>query len=173
MNSESVLWELAAKQAIHELVLRYCRAIDRRDYAALSELYHGDAVENHGAMFNGSASDYIRWLPSQLAAMTATAHAVHNHLIEVDGEQAVGEVYCQAYHRYAAAEGEEELIIGGRYLDRYRYDGGQWRFSCRHIVTDWNDCRPSRSDFSSPMFAGTPVGTALPADISSAWFKRG
>lgn len=172
MNNDDILWHLSAKEAIRDLVLRYCRAIDRKDYAALAELYHPDATEDHGAMFLGAASDYVQWLPEQLSEMTLTVHAVTNHLIVVDGERAEGEVYCQAYHRYPGASGDEELLVGGRYLDRYIHCEGRWQFSHREIVTDWNECRPSRCDFSGPMFAGTAQGAELSRDPSAAWFVK-
>ncbi len=171
MHNEHSLESLLAKQAIQELVLRYCRAVDRKDYDALPALYHSDATEDHGAMFQGSAADYIRWLPSQLDNMLLTVHSVSNHLIVLQGECAVGEVYCQAYHRYRGPQGEEELLVGGRYLDRYRRCNGEWRFSNRQIVTDWNERRPSRSEFRSALFAGTAVGAALPDDVSAQLFR--
>ena len=95
--------------------------------------------------------------------MEATVHSVSNHLIEVSGDTAVGEVYCLAYHRYQAADGEKELLIGGRYLDRYEQRRGEWRFSYRKIVADWNTLRPSTTDFSGPMLPVQPlVGTVPP-----------
>ena len=56
------LQELIDKQALQELVLSYCRACDRRDFVLLRTLYHDDAVDEHGAMFCGSADEYVAWL---------------------------------------------------------------------------------------------------------------
>lgn len=171
MAGESeVLQELQAREAIRDLVLRYCRAIDRKDYAALSALYHPDAIDDHGAMFKGLAGNFIAWLPEMLEAMEATVHSVSNHLIEISGDTAVGEVYCQAYHRYPGEEGMEELVVGGRYLDRYEQRQGEWRFSYRKIVADWNEIRPSRTDFTGPMFVGAATGADCLSDPSAAWF---
>lgn len=169
-DDRAILHTLWAKEAIRDLVLRYCRAIDRKDYNALAALYHADATDDHGAMFNGAASEFIAWLPSMLETMVATVHSVTNHLIEVSGDSAVGEVYCLAYHRYQGEAGMEELLIGGRYLDRYECRRGQWRFSHRKIVADWNELRPSTTDFSAPMFAGAAVGGDRENDPSAAWF---
>lgn len=169
-DDSAVLQRLWAKEAIRDLVLRYCRAIDRKDYAALAALYHHDATDDHGVMFCGLASDFIDWLPGMLDTMEATVHSVSNHLIRVNGDTAVGEVYCHAYHRYLGETGMEELLIGGRYLDRYEQRQGEWRFSHRKIVADWNELRPSRTDFSGPMFVGAAIGGDKGSDPSRDWF---
>ncbi len=163
---------LLAKDQIRDLVLRYCRAVDRRDYAALAELYHDDAVDDHGGMFSGSASEFLAWLPSILETMQATAHMVTNHLIEVDGDYAEGEVSTIAYHLTKDEQGEDsEIVIGGRYLDRYERRDGQWRFAHRKIVMDWNQIGPSRCSFDSPVVAGTPVGTRCSEDPAREFFR--
>jgi ketosteroid isomerase-like protein len=163
-----MLEELIAKQAIHELVLKYCRAINRKDYAALASLYHDDAVDDHGGMFSGTAKAYIEWLPGILEGMKVTSHRVSNHLITVQGDYAEGEVVTVAYH---LTHDDQEIIIGGRYLDKYCRTNGVWQFSHRKIVLDWNQIQPSRCDFTSPVVAGTPVGDRLENDPATTFFN--
>ena len=81
-----MLEDLIAKQAIKELVLKYCRAIDRKDYVSLATLYHDEATDDHGGMFNGTAKEFLAWLPNMLETMKVTSHMVTNHLITVDGD---------------------------------------------------------------------------------------
>ena len=116
--------DFEAKQAIQELVFKYCRAVDRRDFDSLKNLYHKDSIGEHGAMFTGSGAEFIEWLPAAMAGMRVTCHTVSNHLITVKGQQGEGEVYCQAYH---LSEDNQEIIIGGRYLDKYIFD--EYEFS--------------------------------------------
>lgn len=129
------------KFALHELVLRYCRACDRRDYRLLRSLYHDDAIDDHGKLFCGSAQEYVEWLPSMLARYEATVHSITNALFAVDGDLAEGEIYTVAYHRTHPPE-PREIIIGGRYLDRYERRKGEWRFLRRWLAFDWVDERP-------------------------------
>ena len=49
--------------ALTDLVMRYCRACDRRDFAQVRTLYHDDAIDDHGAMFRGSPDEFVAWLP--------------------------------------------------------------------------------------------------------------
>jgi len=44
---------VADRLALQDLVQKYSRAIDRRDFALLRTLYHEDAIEDHGGMFSG------------------------------------------------------------------------------------------------------------------------
>ena len=159
--------KLIAKDAIRDLVLRYCRAIDRRDYGALEKLYMPDAIDDHGGMFCGPASGFLEWLPDILESMQVTSHMITNHLITVDGDQAEGEVYCTAYH---LTDDNEEIIIGGRYLDKYSCVDGQWFFQHRKIVMDWNQEGPASCSVDSPAVAGTPTGQPVESDPSTDFF---
>ncbi len=163
-----MLEDLIAKQAIKELVLKYCRAIDRKDYVSLATLYHDEATDDHGGMFNGTAKEFLAWLPNMLETMKVTSHMVTNHLITVDGDYAEGEVCTIAYH---LTHDDQEIIIGGRYLDKYFCTYGLWQFTHRQIVLDWNQIQPSRCDFTSPVVAGTPVGDRLEKDPATGFFR--
>ncbi len=47
-SRDPALQELLDKQAIHEVLLRYCRGVDRRDEEVLRSVYHADAIHEHG-----------------------------------------------------------------------------------------------------------------------------
>lgn len=168
----SDLQQLLDKDAIRDLVLRYCRAIDRRDYDALAELYHDDATDDHSPMYQGSAKGYLEWLPSMLETMTVTSHMVQNHLIVVDGDRAEGEVSMISYHLTRDPDGADiEIVIGGRYLDHYEKRDAVWRFARRKIVMDWNQIQPSLCQWDSPLVAGTPVGRDCASDPAREFFS--
>ena len=151
------LQTLLDKQSLHELVLNYCRACDRRDYALVRDLYHDDAVDDHGDMFRGSADEYAAWLPTVLENFEATAHSISNALFVVNGDRAEGEIYALAYHR-TPAPAARAIVIGGRYLDRYEKRGGEWRFARRSLAMDW--CRVEAVDSAAyaEFAAGAPAG---------------
>lgn len=145
-DMQQAMQQLLAKQAIQELVIRYCRAADRQDWDLMARLYHDDATDDHGEMFRGSARDYLAWLPGMRAQMDVTAHHVSNHYIVVDGNRAEGEVYIVAYHLKTTRDGTKtQVVTGGRYLDKYEDRGTGWKFSARKAVLDWNEFQPSLS----------------------------
>jgi ketosteroid isomerase-like protein len=136
-RTEASLKVMLDKQEIHEVMMRYCRAVDRVDEELLRSVYHPDAVDNHG-VFNGKASDFVTWCIKNLReAYTATQHVVANELIEVQGDRAFCEFYFVAYHRYERKGEARHMTAGGRYVDRFERRSGQWRIAERTVVVDW------------------------------------
>lgn len=151
--------------ALHDLVMRYCRGVDRRDFTLVRSLYWDDAVDRHGAMFEGSPDAFVAWLPTAMAGFELTVHRITNSLFVVDGDEAEGEHYAIAYHRTPPPE-RHELIVGGRYLDRYRCRGGQWKFAERSLVFDHGEARAVDEAGFAQLGADAPHGTADRTDPS-------
>lgn len=160
--------QLLDKQSITELVLRYCRYVDRRDYQSLKGLYHDEAIDDHSGMFYGSGDDYVKWLEAVLPALYSTSHQVFNHFIVVKGDEAEGEVYCQAFHQ---DEQGNAFVIGGRYLDQYTKANGHWQFMHRKTVFDWQqNFTASDSGLEQPVNGGH--GGQDPSDRYFKWLTR-
>ena len=159
------LQSLIDKQALAELVHTYCRACDRRDFALLRTLYHDDAIDDHGTMFRGSADEFLAWLPSVMANFEATVHSITNTLFIVRGDEAQGELYTHAYHRTPVPDARE-IIIGGRYLDRYARRAGSWKFLHRSLALDWVRVEAVDASAYREFAAGAPPGRIDAGDPS-------
>lgn len=158
---------LLEKQAITELVYAYSRAVDRRDFALLAQLYAEDGQDDHGALYSGSAAGFIDWLRDVLRDVDMTSHQVHNILISVNGAEAEGEAYVTAYNRLQNTQGDwDELIQGLRYLDRYRKSGGRWQFTQRTVVCDWAQHQPAFWDGEHSLLKGKRFGAVGDRDAS-------
>jgi hypothetical protein len=152
--------ELAAlidKQSITEVIYRYCRAIDRLDEALLQSCFHDDSQHVQGA-YEGPTLTFCRYAIDKLADVECTHHQVGNVLIELAGDVAHAESYWTAYHRlrpdgppsglFRGRGIEEELLIGGRYIDRFERRDSGWRIAGRFGVYDWQHYAPaSEGDF--------------------------
>lgn len=121
--------------ALRDLVMRYCRGIDRRDFTLVRGLYHDDAIDDHGTMFSGGPDEFVAWLPSAMAPWELTRHEVQNTVFAIDGDRAEGEIMVRAWHRSRPPK-RREFIVDGRYLDRYERRGGEWKFLHRSLVFD-------------------------------------
>ncbi len=160
------------KHEITELLYAYARAADRHDNDAMRALYHPDATDDHGAFFKGLAMAFIDQLPQIQAPMKILHHNITNINIKLDGDAAEGEVYVLAYHQVATEDAPMDLLIGGRYLDKYSKREGQWKFSQRAVLADWATVdQPSRVDLQHPMIEGSHIGCPGENDPSYSYFQ--
>ena len=169
---DPALQEMLDEHALTKLVHAYCRAVDRGDIAALRELYHHDAVDAHGAFSTGSVDGFFEQLVASRPYIRAMAHNITTVNFAIDGNAAEGEIYNIAVHTLAGKGRDVDLIIGGRYLDKYEKRADTWKLIERTIVTDWarvND--PSSMDMSHPITKDTLKGTLDETDPSYQFFS--
>ncbi len=150
---ESLL-SLISKEAIREKLYQYCRAIDRNDKELLRDCYHPDAMDYHG-IFEGQASEFVNLdADTVMPGLKVLQHSISNILIELDGHIARVESYVFAYHSIETEDGSHDLLVGGRYLDRFELREGAWRIAVRRCVFDWARYDRATVDWSNGMFAG-------------------
>ena len=152
-DQSATVQTLVDKQEIHELLMRYCRAIDRCDEPLLRSVYHPDATDHHG-VFNGTASDFCDWVMATLSTMKLTTHSISNVLIEMDGDVAYGEAYFVAYHRIEREGKDYDHVAGGRYIDRFERRNAIWRIAERRVVYDWNRTDLSTEEWGPDLVLG-------------------
>jgi len=130
----AALRDLLDQQALRELVIRYCRAIDRRDEELLRSCYHPDAFDHHG-VYAGGVDGFIEYLRrSHLRPdLPPFQHTVGNMRFDVRGDLAYGEVYVET--RNVQADGSIHRGVA-RYIDRYERRDGEWRFADRRVVLE-------------------------------------
>ncbi|MCB1675834.1 MAG: nuclear transport factor 2 family protein [Halioglobus sp.] len=167
------LEELADRMAIQQLVCKYSRAIDRRDYALLKSLYAEGSMDEHGGMFSGSGAQYVDWVSTLLENSGHTSHQILNHMIELDGNYAEGEVYTCNVHIMENAEGEAvNVSTGSRYLDKYTKSDCGWQFLHRKTVADYTLTLPVPTDpLAIELRRGTPVAGVKQRDPSYGFFR--
>lgn len=166
--SDDALRRLGDDREIRDVVLRYCRGIDRMDRALVHDCYHPDAIDEHGS-FRGGVDEYLDWVWPLLAKYTNTMHFVGNQLVEIAGDVAAVETYGIAFHRSEDARPELNLITGFRFLDRFERREARWRIAHRRAVTEW-----SRIDDEAGRFlpgSGLLQGERDSSDASYALFR--
>jgi hypothetical protein len=160
------------KQEITDLIHAYCNAADRHDHDKMRSLYHEDAIDDHGAFFKGLAMAFIDQLPAIQEPMQILHHNITTVNIALDGDYAEGEVYVLAFHQVRTDDGPVDLLIGGRYFDKYERRAGKWKFSHRAVVADWaNYNSPSTVCLDHPMVEGSYIGKPGLEDPSYEFFR--
>jgi 3-phenylpropionate/cinnamic acid dioxygenase small subunit len=161
--SEQRVAELLAKQDIREVLYRYCRGVDRRDYAMIRACYHPDAVDNHGE-YLGDVDGFVAHVESNLGRFERTMHFLGNILVELDddGTRARSEAYAIAYHRLPARreKPERDFVVGLRYVDDFETRDGEWRIANRVCAFEWSRIDPvpeGSNRFTETFLMGRPA----------------
>ena len=136
-SRDDAVQRLLDEEAIKKVHLRYCRAVDRRDFPLLRSCYHPDAIDDHGD-YVGGVDGFIAFCEAGTLNFVSTTHLTCNALVEVDGDVAWAEFYGRAYHRVAAGAdgGEKDLAVNTRWVDRFERRDGEWRIARRMVVVD-------------------------------------
>jgi 3-phenylpropionate/cinnamic acid dioxygenase small subunit len=130
---DPALQALLDRAAIHDLLLRYARGVDRRDLALVASCFTPDCAYE-GALGRGSIGDALALLEVAMGRYERTLHFVGNQLVELDGDRARSETYAVAYH---GLPGGRLYVTAVRYLDELvRHDGG-WRIARRTVTREW------------------------------------
>lgn len=144
------LQNVLAKQAITEVIHRYCRGMDRMDRELTLSCWHPGGTDDHAPLYCGSATGFIDWLWPVHAAMMSTRHVVSNILIDVQGDAATSETYWTVTLRTHGPKGLVDIVGGGRYLDRLECIDGRWAFRHRQSVHDWDRVDPVTLTLGDP-----------------------
>ena len=150
---QTLIDDTIAKQVITDALMRSSHGIDRCDVAALKSAYWEDATVDYG-IFKGAAMAFCDFLMPGLAAFKVTQHSLSNILIDLRGKTARVETYVRAYHHSIDEAGQQQdMVVGGRYLDHFTQRGHDWRIAHRLYVMDWNTNSPGSAQWDEGLYA--------------------
>lgn len=126
----------ADREEIRDVLMRYCRGIDRRDRALIEDCFHPGAT--------CEIADET-WTPARIAdvALSAPAerpfmHLLGQQLVEVEGDVAFSEAYFISYHEEVLEGVAFTRTRAGRHVDRFERRAGRWRIAHRIVVDEWS-----------------------------------
>jgi hypothetical protein len=129
------LRELLDKQAIREMLYRYCRGVDRLDRALTRACWHDDGTADYPGLYEGGADGLVDAIWAAHDTMQTHSHQMTNMLIEIACDRAVSETYVTVALRTRSSE--RDILTRGRYVDRWSRRDGRWGIDHRHYVSDW------------------------------------
>ena len=134
LSLEQRIRRLEDRAAIIELTARYCRHVTEAAKEKIVALYTPDGVfdrsNSGGAIARGHAAllaDYGNSGPN------AFLPVIHNHIIELNGDEATGTCVVESPVRAGKPGG-----FVSRYEDKYRRVGDRWLFAQRKVFTVMN-----------------------------------
>lgn len=156
MSHAPEIQALLDKQAITEVLHRYCRGADRADIELVAGAYHPDAVEDHGGVYVGPASAYVENMAKILPKAGQMNHLTTNVIIELDGDVARVESYILAFSRMKKDGEKFDTLTLARALDRFERRAGEWKIAKRQIVWEWNHEMPFAETWGRGLMAPDP-----------------
>lgn len=128
------------EQAIRNLLFSYAEQIDRGDITGMARLFE------HAAYRAGEQAPLTDWreverLNKSLVLIYAdgtpkTQHVTTNVWIEVEPGGHAASARSRFTVLQAVPGAALQVIVAGRYHDRFEKADGAWRFSARHIFMD-------------------------------------
>ena len=173
--SDDALYQLLVRQEIEELLIQYCRGVDRGDAELIRAVYHEDAEDNHGDWVGLGVDFADVVVEAMVDTMIATHHSLQQINLRIESEAlAYGETYFLATHRLRNDTGETELeFFGGRYVDRFEKRNDAWKIARRIVVYEWSKIEsPVRSTQMTILFrvgetGATSVTRTFSRDLTS------
>jgi ketosteroid isomerase-like protein len=131
---------LSDRAAIHDVLMRYCRGVDRADMTLVRRCFHDDArIDFPDDVYVGTPDGFCDFLTKDLSLMARSKHEVRSMNVEIDGDTAYVEAYLTGsiegteYHRWQGAF----VTVSGRYIDRFEKRAGVWKIAHHTLVLDW------------------------------------
>lgn len=135
------LAQLAAKEEIRDLMIRYGRLMDEGKLEEVSWLFATQGRWS-GAIGNATTPAMIHRLFEERVApfvrtmSKPTFHVVDNIFVEMGRGGATASSRWLFYG--PDRHGEPKLLAAGRYADEFMLEDGHWRFASRTILTDFS-----------------------------------
>jgi 3-phenylpropionate/cinnamic acid dioxygenase small subunit len=139
--SDDALQYVVDLEQLRALGQRYARAVDGRDYDALRDLFHADAVIE-GVRGVAARDDYVDTMRASPRAYAQSMHVLADPLISLapGAESATLDTYAVVHQIGAVqADGERDgnATLGMRYVDEVVRDGDRWRILRRTATMLW------------------------------------
>ena len=142
MRSAIELQDVADRQAITDLIYRYCRAVDRLDIPLGHSVWHQDGYADYGAaVYQGNGRGVIDHICAQHRHTLHHSHQVSNIIIDLDGDRAGSESYVTASLRVRRGEQLKHMTVWGRYVDQWSRREGRWGLDKRISIRDFDEVR--------------------------------
>ena len=125
----ALVTELADRDAIRELAIRYAHHAWRKEVAAIVDLFADDGAFETAALPPIRGREDLFDAYGRMFEEDEFYPFVHNHVIDVDGDVATGTCYIDL----RAVMRGEGLSAWGFYDDDYVRVDGTWKFATRRV----------------------------------------
>lgn len=140
---EAKLQLLLDRAEISDVQLRYATGLDSRDWALFRSCFTDEIDTDFSSIFGGAPRrvNADKWAASAkqtLGGLKATQHMITNHVITVNGDEAVCIAYVQARHFLPNDTGDNTQNMFGYYTNRFVRTPAGWKIRACKLTVTWN-----------------------------------
>lgn len=172
ISQADILHEVHARLQIEDHMHRWARGADRNDRDLMLSVFHAGAAVDYGT-YRGPVEKFVDWvMKMHTEDLTHTRHKIFNMLIELEGDSATSEAGVDCTLGFIGRNGRSELLLLGRYLDRWEKRDGVWKIAHRRSAVDsYRVVTVQTSDEIEPLVKGTNAGLRSSDDISYEYIR--
>ncbi len=124
------LEEISDRFEINDLLVRYCTALDSRNFDEFEEIFTRDAIIDYTAMggVRGSVAEIVEWLKKTMVRFPAYQHLIANSAVAIDGDRARARTMCHNPMVIDRGGGRSDVFVCGLwYVDELVRTSAGWR----------------------------------------------
>lgn len=135
LSIEARLQRLEHRDAIRELVARYCTVIDERDIDGIAACFarEGRFRSRDGVMDARGRDAVVKQFHGRFSVLGPSNHFTHDYVIWFDEQNSTRAFGVVNSHAELARRGEA-MLTALRYQDEYVLEDGRWRFADRLLA---------------------------------------
>jgi hypothetical protein len=130
-TTDELVRELADREAIRDLVVRYCDCLWRKNLDGLVDLFTESGtfvVEGHDLDIMQRGRVHLKRMYRNLVEELEPRPFIHNHVVEL---RATNRATGRCYVELRSEKRDMEWIGSGYYEDEYWKMGDEWKFASR------------------------------------------
>ena len=126
--------QLLLEHQLNQILTRYARACDQRDWAALDEVFVQEATADYGGSHHlQGRGSIVAMLRAHLGGCGPSQHLLGNLLVETRDGEVASRVYVRAAHRGAGNLCDMTYESLAEYQDRWVSTPSGWRIAHRRM----------------------------------------
>ncbi|RNL85726.1 nuclear transport factor 2 family protein [Halostreptopolyspora alba] len=143
MSAEARLRLLLDRAEICDLLVRFARRLDERDFVGYAALFTDDCRLRLPGTEHRGRRGLAEFVAADLGRYHRTQHLSTNHQVEIHdgdgGDTASSRSYLYAVHLRSADDPSDWWSVGGWYDNTYRREGGRWLLHTVDVTPVWLD----------------------------------
>ncbi|WP_157712480.1 nuclear transport factor 2 family protein [Pseudomonas sp. PB120] len=125
---------LLLERDLHDVLCRYARACDQRDWAALEDVFLEEATADYGGVHHLQGREPILdMIRMHLEGCGPSQHMLGNLLVDANDSMVKSRVYVRAAHRGAGSLADKTYETLAEYQDRWALTPAGWRIAHRRM----------------------------------------